>query len=403
MATAQYRFFLLAIMLFYISSYADDLKFICHPTTIKQTACEDPCEHYAIDRENTCKPTKKEPSLCQNPCNSLRTSIEQGFIVQASYLFYQAMEDGLNYLQKLHISGGGDSKIFAEVEPDEPDFSWNSGVQVGIGYIFPQREQWELLLNWTYYQTHSENSVPSIASTNTADTLKPIWLPFLTGSVASQSSVHWLMHFNTIDLSLGRNFPIGQWLSMHPRAGLRGAWINQGYSSNYQAADLVNGGTIFPIGMTSFMGHWQYQAGGLRFGSDAEWLISEQFALIANLYGSVLYGRFTVEEMFDGAFAVSGAPPFLISEAVSFHKNYFRLRPSLETELGIRWQYFFSNHQRRAMIGAYYGLAYWFNQNALVNEFLSLDLTSGNSLISPLPATGDLQLHGLRVEGRFDF
>ncbi|HAB99887.1 MAG TPA: hypothetical protein DCE71_08705 [Parachlamydiales bacterium] len=369
-----YRLFFLITMLCCINNYANEGKSICEPTD---------CSH-----------------LCEKKSSN---SIDQGFVIRGSYLFYQAMEEGLDYLQKLHLGGSPATKILADVKPEGPDFTWNNGFEVGLGYIFPQREQWDVLLNWTHYQTHCESSEPFISPTDTNNTLKPLWLPFLTGSLASQSAVHWLMHFNTIDLTLGRNFFIGDWLAMHPQVSLRGAWINQGYSAGYLGANSVNNGTYFPVGPTTFMAHWQYQAGGLRFGSDAEWFLSKNFALIANLYGSIFYGKFIIEETFDGGFGVSGAPPLLILESVSFHKSFFRVRPALETEIGIRWQMFFSNEERRAMIGAYYGLSYWFNQNMLVNEFLSLDIPSGNSLLTPFPVEGDLQLHGLRIEGRFDF
>ena len=340
----------------------------------------------------------------QSEKKSDSVSVDHGFIAQASYLFYQATEDGLDFIQSTDVSGGFPGHIFADAVVHEPDFHWKSGFQAGLGYIFSQREQWDLFANWTWYHGDAHNSAAADFATVASRTLRPVWLPFLMGTAASQASVDWRVHFNTLDLSVGRDFFIGRWLSMHPRAGFRGGWITQRYNASYHGAYLVNGSTVFPLGITSFDANWHYHAGGLRFGSDAQWYFSNQFSFLANLYGSILYGKFKVNETFDGGFVIDGGGgPVEIPETIFFRKEYFRLRPVLEAEVGLKWQRFFHDRKRKASIGAYYGFSYWFNQNALVNEFLTLDLTSGNSFFTLLPLEGSLQLQGLRVEAALEF
>ena len=233
-------------------------------------------------------------------------SVDHGFIAQASYLFYQAVEDGLDFLQSTEISGGFPNRILADADIHEPDFHWKSGFQVGLGYIFSQRDQWDLLANWTWYHGSAHNSVAADFGTVASQMLRPVWLPFLMGTVASEASVDWRVHFNMLDLCIGRDFFIGRWLSMHPRAGFCGGWITQRYNASYNAAYLVNGTTVFPLGITSFDANWHYHAGGLRFGSGGQWYFSEQFSFLANLYGSILYGKFKVNEIFDGGFVING-------------------------------------------------------------------------------------------------
>lgn len=335
---------------------------------------------------------------------STSVSVDHGFIAQASYLFYQAMEDGLDFIQSTEVSGGFPGRILADAVVHEPTFHWKSGFQVGLGYIFSQREQWDLFANWTWYHGDAHNSASADFATVASRTLRPVWLPFLMGTAASEASVDWRVHFNTVDLSIGRDFFIGRWLSMHPRAGFRGGWITQRYHASYNGAYLVNGTTVFPLGITSFDANWHYHAGGLRMGSDAQWYFSDQFSFVANLYGSILYGKFKMNQIFDGGFVIDGGGgPVELPETIFFQKEYFRLRPVLEAEVGLKWQRFFHDRKRKASIGAYYGFSYWFNQNVLINEFLNIDLTSGNSFVTLLPLDGSLQLQGLRVEAALEF
>ncbi len=51
------------------------------------------------------------------------------------------------------------------------------------------------------------------------------------GSVADHALASWRLNFNTLDLSLGRNYFVGRFLSLHPYLGIRAVWIDQNYKS----------------------------------------------------------------------------------------------------------------------------------------------------------------------------
>lgn len=330
------------------------------------------------------------------------STVCQGVVLRGSYLFMEAKEDGLDYAQTSAVSGQFPDGINADVTLIEPITQWDSGFQIGLGYIFPQRQQWDLCLDWTYFHSKAKGSVTVNAATLDDLMIRPNWLPFLMGTLASDALAKWNFVFNTLDLCLGREFFTGRWITVHPKIGIRASSLNQHYSSFYTSFSAF-GSSFVSIGEPSYIAKWDFKAMGLRLGTSLEWHLNSDFSILANLFGSLLYGRFDLHESFDGAFVVATPAPLVIPETITVKKRYFRVRPVLEGDFGARWQRFFKDKTRRASIGAYYALSYWFQQNAMFNQFLNLDLQTGNAFITNLPLLGDLQMQGLRIAFEFDF
>lgn len=342
----------------------------------------------------------EQAALCCWPETITSATIDKGFIAQGSYLYWQAKEGGLEYIQRVDLATNSPpGVVLADTQPFEPDSKWTSGFRVALGYIFSARSQWDLSLNWTSFHSEASNVLQADDPTLSTQMLRPTWLPFLMGTGASFGSVHWNLKYDIVNLALGREFFLGKWLSFHPQVALIGGWIDQSYRAAYQGFS-ASSGALSPIGDTGYKADWDYHAMGLRMGTDASWHITRQFALVANGFFSILYGKYSLHETFQGAFFPQ--PSFLIHETIHFNDQYYRLRPALETEIGVSWGRFFDNDKRRVSLGAYYGFTYWFEQNAMVNEFVILD-SNFNSFVTLLPTQGDLQLQGLRIEAQLDF
>ena len=326
-------------------------------------------------------------------------SVDQGFVGKGSYLYWQAKEDGLEFAQLTNVQLNFPAPIVVTATLLEPSSEWNSGFQVGLGYIFPQRSQWDVLLNWTWFHSHAKKSASVTDPTLVAHALRPTWLPFLMGPQAFDAVGHWTLKYDTLDLLLGRDFFLGRWLSFHPQAGIRAAHLHQDYHAVYHGAYNDGMGALLPSGETSFDATWTYNGMGVRFGTDGQWHINSYISVVANGFLSILYGRYHLRELFVGEF-LNG--PALLGEFLHFNRRYYRLRTALESELGICLQKFFSNDTRRAVFGAYYGFSYWIRQNEMLNELLNFD-AAGNNFVTNLPTTGDLQLQGLRIELGVDF
>lgn len=337
-----------------------------------------------------------------DPCCCGSATVSKGIIFEASYLYWLAKEDGLEFTQFLNQTGGFPDGFNVSVNTYEPNSKWQSGFQAGAGYIFSQRCQWDVFANWTSFSSKQTNFVAANDPDLDPNMLRPIWLPLLMGTVAFDGGVLWKLDFNTLDLMIGRDFYAGTWLSFHPQAGVRIGWINQKYTAEYRGA-YFGGGTAIPTGDTSFNADWKYSGTGIRFGSDAEWHLNSSFSIAGNAFLSALYGKYKLHEKFQGALVIFNPAPVLLPEVITLSDEFYRVRACIETELGIKWQQYFSCNRRRIQLGAYYDFSYWIDQNMMVNQNAILDLTTGNSFVTNITKYGDLQLQGLRVNAEIDF
>jgi len=330
---------------------------------------------------------------------SSSASVEKGFIASSAFLYWQAKEDGLEYAQDVKfegVTGGAPTLIVADTRSEIPEFSWAPGVQVGLGYIFPEQQQWDLSFNWTYFYSKSSSSGVLPEGDMTTHQFKPLWIPFLMGNFASEASAHWTLHYNTFDLALGRNYFVGSWLAFKPSLGLRGALIGQQYNVRYLGNhdDL----TFFN---SSFKNKNNFGGVGVRVATDLEWLMTSHWSILGNISGSLVYGRFFVRQRADGK--IRPAVGVEIDEIFNMRSNITRLIPNFEAKLGLQWNTFFHQEKRRVTLGLFYNLSYWFHQNQLANPFIFFNAATGGTFINELKTMGDLQLQGGSFEARFDF
>lgn len=331
-------------------------------------------------------------------------SVDKGWTVDASFLYWNAKVDGFEFVEKAKIKstsvGGVPTSIFARGKFEAPSFdNWDPGVQLGLGYIFPQREQWSVRLGWTHLNTDSHHSVSSDDPTLATELLVPTLIPFLTGSAADHASAHWRMEFNTLDLELGRHFFIGKWLSCKPMIGLRAAWIDQHFRAKYDSLYVTASG-IFPFDQ-SFRCNQDFGGIGLRFGTDLQFYITKCWSILGNLSGSLLWGSIDVKEKATGRIFTSDTTSF--PEVIKLKQSVDKVRPNLEGSLGFQWQTFYHSDKYRVAVSALYSFAYWFRQNQLLNEVLNFPPSLQQPASSTIVSNGDLQLQGLNVRFDFDF
>ncbi|MCP5492232.1 MAG: hypothetical protein H7A40_04240 [Chlamydiales bacterium] len=343
-------------------------------------------------------------------------SPESGFFTDLNFLYLKSEVDGLTYGQVLDVTLFGaptPSRIEVQDRPRLPNFQWDPGLSVGVGYIIPQREQWQISGYWTYLYSSAKNR--DTFSNLTGNYLAVAWLPLVLGSIADRADMDWSMNFNLADIMISRNAFFGKWLSMEPRMGVRIAWINQDYQVKYNGAylytDLTNGAQNTLTRATQFVASNDYWGAGARVGSDFHWYITKNLSMVGSFFASLLYGNFEVDEVYDGALLLNvGAGPALVPEVISLKKNFTALRPALETKLGLSWQSFFKDDAYRLLVGLFYEFDFWFEQNELVDQFINRDsgllsatAASSNSNVTNLNPNGNLTLQGLRVQARFDF
>ncbi len=387
--------------------------------------------------------------------NPPHNQLDTGFFFNIDPLYLKATEDDLNYVTKASTSvdlpheppPNFFNEIFNHAETLDPHFSWNWGGRLGIGYLFKDFDAWDLYTQWTYVHNEAKNStaidlnaiinVFNTGSFSEIDFLYPTWgggegdnnyggffLDDAAGLGLSQASVEWMMNLNVADLELGRSFYIGRKVSLRPHIGLRGANIAQDYIANYTTIyylgdvddfNITNNALVTGSGkMNAKNDFWGV---GVRGGFDFLWHFTHNWGVSGLVSGALLYSAFHVKQHYQ-SFVVdvdpTGTIAFLAPSNFITKRSPRRIRTNLEGSVGMFWEANFNNNKNHFLIGVFYELAAWFDQNEMMRTFIDLSFKDAVfNLEDGIPITtflddsrrdfGNLCLSGGSLKMRFDF
>jgi hypothetical protein len=370
--------------------------------------------------------------------------------IRVAYILWHASEQGLDYAY---------SGIIAPFSPattpkadyqqaqgpfKAPNFKTSSGFKAALGMDFSY-DGWDLDLQYTWLHTHAHSNV---SADNVGGLLQPIvpddfvdqstTLPdvgfFQLAKGATETNVYagfpgviesawgaWRLHFNVLDLELGRNFFISSKLLMRPHYGLKGTWQKQthffGYhtgvgpwnkvvTSGYESTaistkapkDLEVTNDAPSIDMTiqqaeqdiaiySYQNYWGL---GPRAGLNLSWLMSRNFSFFTDTAVALLWGQFkdTRYDTFTITDVSTGALPINNLSPVNMRRRAHQVNAVIEMQIGMRYDYWFSNDEYRFRAEAGWENQLWFNQNQFLYGY---------------DPYGDLSLQGFTLTFQFDF
>jgi hypothetical protein len=298
-----------------------------------------------------------------------------GVFVTGDYLYWTARQDNMQYAATGFTNDTTESTRPGTVA--QLKFKFRTGFKAGIGFSFGH-DLWDMALNYTWFQSnHNKGSVSGEESLG----LTPTFTPFVTLGTAAyflEASSVWRLHFNALDLDLGRNFYISKFLSLRPFIGLKGSLQNQHNTSAYSG---VNGSGTFDYVRklsSSFVGM------GIRTGCNMGWHLAGTWSIYGDVALSSLWGDFETKRK--DSVEQSDATVVPVSNVGHFHTA----TPVLELALGLRKDQWFCNNRFHFSAQAGWEEQIWFDQNQLPgNQGLALG--------------GNLVLQGLTVRLRFDF
>ncbi len=334
------------------------------------------------------------------------------WFITGSALYWNAAEDGLEYVLVDNDNAGGDDlSTIVDGEMQHLSFKWDWGFKVGLGYNF-EHDGWDLYANWTWFRTHGRHShgdeegedcdgdsVPSTA------VLFPLYSDLgTTDDQLTASDAHATGHLrlNIVDLELGRAFYTSKWLTLRPHMGLRAAWIKQkhdfyydGTNSDYPVVDATNDVAAMK---NNFWGL------GVRGGLDSRWGIGCGFSFYGNLAISILYGRFSVgiNENID----VSGScEDDVLTGVTNFTDGLRCSRAATDLALGFMYEHCFQRGcaPNKSDVHMALSIAWehhiFFNQNQLWR--VTRPSSDHNQAFGH--ERGDLTFQGWTFSARFDF
>jgi hypothetical protein len=201
-----------------------------------------------------------------------------------------------------------------------------------------------------------------------------------------------------LDLSLARAYYSGTKLTVRPFFGVRGAWIRQNMKTSYNGSSAylvqTSASGAFNAKVTNFYSSWGL---GPRTGFESNWMIGRGLRFIGNGSADVLYTRYNLHtnQQTHAITATPGTNPIVTNASVSQEIDY--LRTHLDLEMGLGWGTYFFHNDYHVDISATYGFQVFWNQNMFRNF---QDQFIAGASFAP---NGDLFVHGLTMNARFDF
>lgn len=333
---------------------------------------------------------------------SVSNAVEKGWTIDGTFFYWNAKIDGLQFAEEVRLKGLIPNQVPIEIDAilqckNLPFNRWDPGFQIGLGYLFSERDQWHTRLSWTRFRTESHASI-STPETDATHYLFPLWISFLVGPQATHVTADWNLDYDVVDWELSRSFFVGDWLSLEPKFGVRGVRIAQDYDVHYNA--FYNAGTIF-TNNSAFKADQSFKGVGLKIGSDLEFYMCKQLSLIGNFAASLLWGHYSMQEKANGLIILSSTTS--LPETIKFKASPDVLRTNLEGFLGVKWERFFHRDRYRFSCALFYTFSYWFKQNTLTNQIANFAPNLQNPAITETVKSGDLQLQGGNIRLGLEF
>lgn len=382
----------------------------CQPVPVKPMP---PCNICKV-QDPCCPPMSvynrnvNPPAACMNPCVN-------DIFVTGAFLWWLTDENdfSLGFNQKTPyvtptstvIGLGANGNII------NFDYQWDPGFRVGLGWQSHSAEGWDIVLDWTWYlnkttQTESAvNTTPSSPSVNAGQGIVPFWgSSFLAANpFYGNMKADYRLHYNMIDLELGRDFFVSCALSLRPFLSVEGGWIHREWNVLY--TDF-----LAPVSLGSFLASDSYSTKsnywgvGPRAGLGGNWWLGAGFKLFGNLSGSLLSGRITknTASLTDSSFTGG-----VTSTDIQTWTNdpLFRVVPHLQAAVGAAYDICFSCEQYRFSISAGWEVNEFWNVSKVIFTDTNTS-ANGSGVTTPFNRanrSNNIALSGLTAEARFDF
>ena len=256
------------------------------------------------------------------------------------------------------------------------NFDWQFGFRTALGYQFTNPD-WDISGIFTrvkFHQTKHENKPLSASG-----------LPDVTDETSAEGK--WSTSFNVLDLDLARAYFLRPRFSIHPRIGVRTAWIKQHDHMEYSNASNNRSNLLVFNNSTSGV--------GLLAGSGLHWHWSSQWSLFGNFIASLIYGKIEV-----GAKSVNFFPTLAMyalprpSDPLNVSADTYKVLPNTSLDIGLQWEMSWS--AVRLSMAAGYEFQYWWRQNQ------QLQLDNGTTY-SWQRHSEDLGFQGIKFNAGLDF
>lgn len=254
-----------------------------------------PCEQDSCCETDCCEPCDFVPPCPPSDCayNApfiVDTKCDWGFFAGASFVYAQAIADGLRYADtQIQVKNGLNSEDF-NVNYLR-DFEYNPGFKVNLGYKLGC-DNW--IANVEYFRYHNTIAKDSFELSNIeCNTFNLDIYNNGTSSIVSNQSgfvesasakSSYRLNLDQLDFTLSRQYYVGRCLTVKPEAGLRLFWIDQ--SSTASAVAPNNDGKIDTASINESNSIWSV---GPISNLSLDWNIWCNFRIVTSAGFGLLY------------------------------------------------------------------------------------------------------------------
>lgn len=305
-----------------------------------------------------------------------------GFSIYADFIYWEARANDLAFATTSLLS-----TTTTTLQPGEvyyPSFNYKPGFKVGIAFDLGH-DNWDLDANYTWLNGNAGKNSVSTGLGVIATQITPT-LPIVGSSLETyltQADGNWDFHHNLINLDLGRNYFISQFLTLRPYFGLSGAWSSQDSHVHYTYTSDTD-----PYPVEDFVTLYfsqSYWGVGFNTGLQTSWLFDENWSIYGNFGILNLWSKFSDSSKETDYDAVDGVIEATGTVTQNFSSTQYGIQNVLDLELGVRWATTFDDDTMGASIQMGWEQQVWFNNCHLYDQ------------------TTNLSMQGLTARLRFDF
>ncbi|QVL57596.1 MAG: autotransporter outer membrane beta-barrel domain-containing protein [Simkaniaceae bacterium] len=312
--------------------------------------------------------------------------------ITADFIWWKASEEGLSSSGSGLNTGGATDAADVFSSPSKGKIvavgeDWAPGFKVGLG-LNMGHDGWDLYAQYTWL--HASDS----KTQKGPNLYLPEYVPADQGPsyFSTENSAKWDLHFNVIDLELGRNFYLSQFLTMRPHIGLKGTWQDHDWkiTSKLDGFEVrVNNQPqgVALTGPANISKHYDVWGIGVRGGFNIAWYMSKSWSFYGDLALSTLwtnYHKLTYTAKIDDTTTGNSRGLANIDS-----DNLYTCKYIAELELGLRWETWFYDDNYHFAIQAGWEQQTWVNWSAFHELLYSM--------------TNDFSVQGLNLKFRFDF
>ncbi len=313
-------------------------------------------------------------------------------------LLWRASEVGF----EVGLKNSNGTALATDARTISPRSKWDWGFKVAAGCNTPH-DGWDLALEWTRFYTHNRHRVlnapsggtifPALVNQGVPETTMTQGLaPLQTG--VQKAKPFWGVHFNQLNLGLGREFYVSKWLTLRPHTGVTTAWVRQDFNMHYDGGFLESSFFSSPVNLHTSVKN-NFWGMGLSTGVDSKWGLGSGFSIFSDLATSLLFGHFTLTQNESN----TSVTPTL--NRLHSSEKFRASAPVLDLGIGLMYE---------QEIGGSYGftmtLGYTekvlFNQNR-IKKFVGVNDGSANNSGLFVRQNENLSFHGFKLGAQLDF